>query len=93
MNVIRQLSNDVNSMNEHNPKNCGNESSAFEFFKAVSRSSLSRSMAKPLIKSIAISQLNVIFFFNQKSVISESGLCLFTHKFTSIDELNLAIIE
>ena len=32
-------------------------------------------------------------FFCQKQVSGESGLCLFIHKFNSIDERNLTIIE
>ena len=35
MNEICQLSNDVNFINEHKQENCGNESAAFDFFKAA----------------------------------------------------------
>ena len=33
MNIIWQLSNDVNFMNDRKQKKCGNESPAFDFFK------------------------------------------------------------
>ena len=35
MNVICQLSNDMNFINKQDEKNCGNESAAFDFFKAA----------------------------------------------------------